>query len=586
MTTKEINQDLFGQRYKQNIDALYNTQPEVAEKIEKETLPSDLEFISSLDGTITAFSRGVFGPSGWFGRSSAPSIREGTIIDNFHANLSNVLLLGTGAGVGIARLLKRLFPFQSIIVWEQSAINIKVIFHLYDFSSDILKKRLVFALADNLKDGLSDLILKLKYIAFPTKILHWPWISPAEIKRLTTEVDLAYQAVEAHLKEYITSLQNKIDALQPDEDFVAILAPTADLIYQKWAKMIERNLISCGKRPESYLLDSPICSTFIKFAEDISLRLPKTIIILSQQRPNIPVRIPSAVNRVFITALNGMKLPVSVLEAISIDKDETCVVSDQEDVKELQDRFPDSKIIPVGVALDAETFVVKKCPIPADKTCRIALFAHNTHDSEDALGIRNSSHKRLWNAVRELIRKSSFFVEESDIPLLLKEAQKKASCQLTEKKLFDSFVDLIHSHMLPTQIRANIVKILDERHIDYSIYGRGFIEGPLYDPEELNGILDRIDLVVVINTDITTHQIILDVLAKTKPLLAKILYLPSHPTDKVLQRVPKINSPDDLIRAIEHKGERQNLLSTIESIRTELIESENTFASLVKKLIL
>ncbi len=563
--------------FEKNISAIKHSQPKIAEQIHNIPLPEDIEFTNALDGTMTAYSK-VLSNSGWFTGSSAPYIREKTLLDKFKDDGSNILLIGSGQGIGIKLLLERISPHQSIIIWEKNPLLIKILLHLYDFSEDIRRYRLLFILLPSLREGLIDLFWRFNYIAFPTKMLHWPWFSEQEIKRLTTDVDAAYDAVAEKIKNLIQSAEQKFLAMDPNEKNITIITPTAELIYHKWAKMIANNLKG-DFEISLYLLDQPEHSTFIKLIDSFTQTLPKTIISLSTGRSNLPMKLPNSVRFISIFSLNNMKLMQPTLDKINLLPDEVCIVGNKENEKKLKEKFPNNIVELVEVSIDSITFV----PQDDERKLDVAVFAHNISDTPEDYGIKHQSHKKLWDKANELIGKAPLSLSSDNIEELLRKAERTSGVRLSEKKLFDSFANLIKQYLLPAKTTNLIIKELKKAELNIQIYGKNFDETPLYDIDTLNKILDTSKLILIVNTDVITYQILLDSIAKKRPIMVKnIIDLPNE--KYFIQELPCLEDIKTVIEALESPQSYQELCNKISRLRSKLI-SQYSLKSFLASII-
>ncbi len=511
------------ERFERNISVLAKFDSQLAEKIRKVSLPDDLKFISAVDGTITAFSP-VLSKSGWFAGTSVPYIRESVIMEKFAPENSNVLLPGTGQGVGIQILLEKLSAYQAIFVLEQHLLNIALMFFLYDFSKAIEDGRLIFLAGTDIEKCLNEFFARHKEYAFPEKAIHWPWIPMRKMQEIALSIERAFANITREqnksMSELEAELEKKLADKKSDNGRMYIISLASTSGYFRFAKSLAISSESLGYQTETYLFDTPKHGTHLALLKSLVELVPDKIISVGLAKNNMPFKLPDGIDMISVLSLPGDRLNIENAENIKIGLNERFVIGSEDDAQILANNIPADRLRVIDIAVDDVTFK----PASVEPDIDVAVFADRPDDDPEKYGIRQSSHKRLWQAVSDIISKNAIDFFGGETEQAVRQACKVSGVEIHSQELFDSFTDIVRKTLAKAVVASTICGKLVNSNLKVSIFGDGWGKGACElpdDPNKLNEIFASAKIILFIDSETNYRQIVFDSICAGKIVVVK-----------------------------------------------------------------
>ncbi len=509
-----------------NLDILSRYDIQLANRLRNISLPDDIKFISATDNILTAFSS-VLSKSGWLAGTSAPSIRESVITENFSPDNSNVLLPGMGQGIGIKFLLEKLANYQAIFVLEQNLLNIFLAFCLYDFSKEIEKGRLVILTDSDIEQCLKDFFVEHNEYAFPTKAIHWPWISEKKMQEISLIIEQALAYVTRQHSKKMSELQaelaRKIDinrANTRNNLYIVSFAYTPE--YFRFAKSLSIAADSSGYKTKTYLFDTPRHGTHIALLKQLIEFVPNKLISLAMPKCNMPFELPNNIQTISVISLPSEPVNTEQFDKIGISENEIFVIGTNKDAKLFEQKISANNLHAIEIIVDNITFKPKNTQPVID----VAIFADKYDDNPERYGIRQKSHKKLWQTLYDMISKKAIEFSVDTIEQFVQDACKTSGVGLHSEELFESFVSIVKQRLAPSVIASTIVGKIMHSDIKAKIFGTGWKENTNNVPSEptkLNEIFESAKIVFVIESGTNWREIALDAICAGKPVIIKNL---------------------------------------------------------------
>lgn len=185
-----------------NLDALTETQPELAERLRSVERPAGAVLTTGRDGAPTFRITDESGHARWFGDSSMPAISAEEVLAQFTGCAGNAALPGILTGVEPFVVLDKLPKWAAVFVVEEDPAEVRLAFELRDYSSAIRDRRLFLLLGPDPVAETEKLFSRHPGLLMPETLLTVPQRSAARIAELQKALESAARAaasVQANL---------------------------------------------------------------------------------------------------------------------------------------------------------------------------------------------------------------------------------------------------------------------------------------------------------------------------------------------------------------------------------------------------
>ncbi len=134
-----------------NLEALRESQPDVAARVERAVLPAAWIPAAGLDGFLTWRVEERAAAPAWLSGSASPQVRAAGLLATYHGGEGNVALPTVASGAEAALLLARLPAHRAVLVFESDEAQLRAVLQTQQFGDAIRAGRLYFV--DRTSDG-------------------------------------------------------------------------------------------------------------------------------------------------------------------------------------------------------------------------------------------------------------------------------------------------------------------------------------------------------------------------------------------------------------------------------------------------
>lgn len=417
-----------------NLATMRVTQPDIASWLEA---AGDGGWFRThgLDGSVTAARKTDAGVE-WLDRTPIPVTRAHATLRNVAAGDRNYALATPGSGAEIELLLSRFATHQALFVIADDPSRVRAILALRDHASDIRRARLLFVQAPRMQDELLSMLRTHEGLLVPAALLATPPTDADWTRRVTA----ALQHVAAQIG---TERATAADALRirppaPDRTTrVAVLALQPDSTDHALAVRLTEELSHAGIAAMLAALDGPLHAhsrvherAIAAFAPTITLAInhpPMFSATANARKFRWQVALPTANESFDPTILTFAGTPTVEQQLL------------QHGVR--RDRTRPAYIGPPTAVLDRDV-------APVDASC-VAIVGDWINDDAAAAGIRQPTHRQLWQHARDLLDRGAIGENDLGGAALLKIAQREQRVTIDEPSIRDEFVAALDNILIP-----------------------------------------------------------------------------------------------------------------------------------------
>lgn len=490
-----------------NIAGLRNVDAPLAETITRAMASAtcDPRPQRTRDGGVNFRIRKTDGTTGWFGRTSVPSVRAAALLEQFDAGHANVLLPGVAEGTEVKQLLKRLGPHRAVFVWEPSAEALGLAMRLHDYAADLPNERLVLISCgpDDLAATLIEWLRAHPGHYCPTRIMVWPWQGHAEIAGLRSAVETAYQQVERERGQALQQLQQTLTqryATPADDDKSQLTLAT--LRVSDETLLITDAMCTSSERAG--------CATL-----DLTLRDPSHVHAVARAerlanagRQHLAILIDACREQVGDVLPNSLPAVSWYLPTARLDRqlvrnlgpDDAIAVTSSARMEQLK-RW--------GLAAERVHFCPPPCladailddnpPEPlADRPIGVMLLGDLASVAPQDYGHQLESHARIWKTAVDLIAARIEQFTLTDGEKLFARAEEKCKAKVNDPAIREEMITQLAGPVANTLARRALHDALAKAGIEVSIGGAGWGESnaPLTSWRERLGRLAEVRVAV------------------------------------------------------------------------------------------
>ncbi|NOT01605.1 MAG: glycosyltransferase family 1 protein [Phycisphaerales bacterium] len=494
-----------------NLDALRESNPDLARRMADLTVPSNVEPTIARDGSPTCRRGDAAGRPVFLGRTTMPRIRAVALVEVFAPDGHNVLLPAIGAGYEANELLRRTADHCAVFVHEPDLLDFRLALSLIDLSGWLRRRRLIPLTSDDLATELGAFLDAHPGFEFPHRVLIPPHLDRRRIDPLRADLQqLAARVNHAQadrVRRHAAALA--ILAAEPRTDHPVVLLsvdPRPGTINA--ARAIAAAAERIGWHTMTCLPDQPDrCHAAARIQALVEHTAGAALLIncgWGPLLPHIPPILPVATwllpdARLLPGVTDGFS-PRHLVFAATPDTAQQAVACGANP----------ARVRPLDIAIDERTFR------PADTASApqfdVACFA-DLHSLEPAdCGLSLESHLRLWQSVIAAAARQPWAAPES----VLSDAERLAGVALSEDHLRQQFDILLRRRVFPTLRARGIVEHLAALGFDIRVFGNGWHQSRVpaertftkpSDAAERNAVYNSAQIVVCPSNDPPAGQV-------------------------------------------------------------------------------
>lgn len=457
----EINPDIFAR----NVSALREESPSLAEQVEHTPLPAHWRAVRGLDGAPTFRIEPPDGSPTWLAGTAAPATRARALLEQAVSGQANAALPTVGAGAELALLLRHLPQRCAVYLFESDWNAVAAVLRLNDFSEAIRAGRCVVTPPEESEDFLDGLLDRHPGLMPPGNLVGLPGVSGARLNELHA---LCERAADRCVRERAERLDVARRALvekggsASSPPRVAILALTAERRAHVAGRSLQRSAEGLGWPACLCVIDGPRTVHPLVHCEALAEFAPTLTICLDHEPAALPPPLPGRVCRWYFNAAGAAEAPV--------DSDVIRLAAGPRVAAALRSTAPDSPPVEFYWGVDDE-------PAPGGGDLdaeKVVLVGDLPDATAEALGIRQPTHRTLWQTLHEVAGACWQSLEILNPQLLLTTAERKSDMRLRDAALRSQILSLIEHALIPAVILERIKQAVDRQRLTVLTLGGGW----------------------------------------------------------------------------------------------------------------
>jgi hypothetical protein len=464
--------------WQHNLRALTETAPALADQLAAWTLPDSIHPVVGKDGRPTYR---LFPPDGdpqWFGRTSMPTVSGPALLEAFDPGDGNVLLPGVGQGYEMQHLTDRLPAHRAVFILESRLDHIALALRLYDVSAPLRSGRLVIIPEEDQVAALTDFLMAHPGYVAPSRLLAWPWMSPAQQQESRLIVERAATLAAHASSQTATTLCDELRRLPPesaaDLSRVVLLGFQPDERTNELARGLEAACADLNWPTRICIADRPEHVVTIQHGQVVRDHRPHWALLINHARGHY--RDLFGPNPPMVSYLQGhLRLHAEFAEMVGPEDWVATETATQREAL-IGWGLAADRIIHLGPAGDP--FVFGRPPrhpdVPIPEPVDLAVIADGCDVSPAANGVRLPSHVALWEAVLAQIAGDVDKYWPADTDQFFRRGAQASGIQLKESQVATDLTAKIAVLPGPTVQMLSWLSALIERGVNVALWGSGW----------------------------------------------------------------------------------------------------------------
>ena len=530
--------------YQRNIRALARQQPAECEQIAAVELNSGVTLVEGRDGTPTFRLLDGAGRQYWLGHSSMPATSSPALLTEFMFGSGNVLLPSMGHGGEVKLLLARMAPHQAVFTWDADPLIPALALRLHDFSSDILKGRVVIAVGPQAAEALNRVFEAYATHLPPIKIFGAPHLDSASLHELQTHAEAVASRQYEAVARATAELAAEISARPPDPPSTrrrlmilsSVIDPEVTHVAEALAGAAEKADWSCT----AHTADRPAHVHILAAAQKIRALAPQAVVLLNQVKGEWGHLLDGAASCTTWCVSPSADRPELARHRAP---DEPLYAATPSLAKQLASADPNhAEVRILGPAADRRLF----CPVALDEEDRaqygsdVAVILSAVDFSPEASGLKWDSHQQLLDEIIGLLRENPQRLDVTAADRLIESASRRLRITLDCGEVREQLARFISAGIAPTLTVLEIIRRLPVDEIRVKLWGSNWelhrpaasvCIGPPPSHEERNKIYNAARIIVHVRNDGWHRQHLLDALAAGASVLSQTEQQSAPPTD-------------------------------------------------------
>ncbi|MBN2376200.1 MAG: glycosyltransferase family 1 protein [Sedimentisphaerales bacterium] len=478
-----------------NLTALESRDQQLAQNLRSVEIPDSVEMAVTLDGTASFRFRQNDGRRTWLGFTSTPIITAQASADRVEVSNVNMAVNGIGSGREIKALLNKMSPFQALIVAENDPLKLLLVLKLIDFQPELKSGKLVLLLGDQKPSLIENFCDTNPGYNLPTQAGTWPWLSDKENQTFARQISDAMSRSTPKVIRKINELlieQQKLDRQfdvsklisklnQPTQLCCTNCTGTLSPLDRCTSRDALAGLAQLGCRTEHLVLNRPDQVSHYGQLARLQKLQPDLVVLVDLLRSDLNHSLPQStvcvtLLRQGITQSSNNK---SLTDRIG-PHDFVCPAFDYQTDYFLQNNLSPDRLIKLPPAVNTEIFQ-PLVPASVDKPLEPTSADPSSHQSDVVLvadhcttdpheyRIKHDTHKQLWYAIADEIRRSVGKYQPESAPKFLAQAQ-RCGVTLQEDDIRNYFIELIRNFLGDAVVYDTYCSKLLKENLDLKIF--------------------------------------------------------------------------------------------------------------------
>lgn len=372
----------------------------------------------------------------------------------FRAGDRCVALASIGSGDEIARVIDQLSHQQALFVFESDRTALRAVLSRLDFSAAIRDGRLRFLSNDSPERALRECLIVWPGLPGPQVLLAMPAVPAARTEAARAAIETVGREVESLRMARIVELSRDFEAYGVSaaaRDRAAFLSLAPDPATHAACRLL-------GGHAASFIVDRPDASHPVAAAEFLHRARPR-LVVWSGHSP--PPAVPSSAT--FARWHTSCARLPDALDSGGIHLAASPVVMD-----ELRTINPNARVEPFYWPAP----VIDCSNQRADDA--VYLVADLPDDSPEACGIRQATHRTLWQTMQRIAAEIWADGAFQHAGHLLATAERAAGLRITEETIRRQLLKIVRHVLIPTCGLRKIRQSVERNHTRLKLVGRGW----------------------------------------------------------------------------------------------------------------
>lgn len=442
-----------------NLTALRAVDPQLAQSLNDLVLPSTWRPVLGLDGAPT-WRLEAEGATLWLADSAAPQSRAAGLLGDYRPGEKNPALTSQGSGAEIAFLLDRLGPLRALFVFLSDLTPAAAILRAYDVSEALSNRRLILVPPDEGRDWLRRLMEAEPGLTPPGELLPLPE-TPAE--RTEALHALCAATLDETSKRRTSEMNDRAKAREqsnlPKTPTAWLFSLAGDEALHRVSDDLSEAASAAGWATKTFQVRGP---------RDIGPAARCTV--LGDDRATITVSIGrTAAPRAPVDGLT-LHWNTDELSLGNADESRLQLAASPAIARALRDaNVPKERVIDFFWACGNTDFVDPRQPSKF-----VYLIGDVPDDSPKACGIEQTTHKYLWRAAAETIKRGWETALPHDAKRAFEQAERRSGVHIQDEALREQLCRIVRHVLIPAVILRTIHQRLSSRGVEVRALGRGW----------------------------------------------------------------------------------------------------------------
>ncbi len=514
-----------------NLAVLAPFQPDLARDLSDLVIPDRVRETIGRDGSRTFRVHQEGAGAIWFGQSSMPTISAAALFAGFQSDAQSVCLPGVLTGLEPIVVAAKIPDYCAVFVVERDPLHIKLALCLHDYESLIRQGRVVFLVADRLKDALVGFFERHPGYRLPTRLLPVPQCRAAELADLQHRLEHAAESIMAVQFQAVALCRSRLArrtyGTLPALPHLAIVSHDARSETIVEAKRLEQAADRLGWMVRRCVLDSPkTCHVAgrLNAVEDVSADLVLFVNgVDGQVASQLPRGLPTA------SWLLGLLPGGSVTEGVGSDHLYFVPSRSVRDALVAQNvNEARIELCGPGAGLSVQGPAAQEDQTPDPPSCDVALLMDVPDDRPESCGITLTSHVKLWQEIRNHLSTCVDQYEPNKAASVLEKAERVSGVTLQDTAGRQRFIDFIRLIIAPACRGRTVAKTLTDHGFRLGVWGQHWstsrlpaeaLRGPIPADETLIHVYKNAKIVVLPAANALVVRAALDILAARTDVL-------------------------------------------------------------------
>lgn len=451
-----------------NLAALDEASPALANQLRRAQIPPDWRPTTALDGspTFRVPAGKSDAPLVWLDQTALPRQRAASLTRSLNPEPRAYALPVVGAGHELAELLRRQPPHMAIFVFCESFEALVAILSIHDFAAPIRRRAAIFLAAGDPAPALLETLRANDGLIAPTQVLVVAHAAPERLQAIHRACTQSLETIE---QERAAALERTLASVAatptPAANLVQVVALTPDRRVQGPARALIDALNDADRLAAGVQVTTPITAHLLHTTRELAAATPAPQICIGHGPEALPEPLRRRpCHRWHVHAADA-------LDAVDSDAVDLHLAASPRIAQVLRDAgIPKTRIRDFHWPA-ASTPREQQSPVESKALAGVLVVADLVDGSAQACGIRQPTHKLIWEAATSIIRRTWNQIDVGGAMRIRKEAERTTGVSIDDSELRRRFERLIDFRLIPAISMEQVAQELRNAGIQADYFG-------------------------------------------------------------------------------------------------------------------